>query len=112
MYFCSSGSTSQTRASRIRSYDSRAFSEFMGISFGTGDQAPDATTLLKFRRIIESHGLGREILGCVSAILEQKGVIMRGGSIVDATFIEVPSSTKNATGTRDPEMHQGKKGNN
>ncbi len=93
-------------------YDSRAFSEFMGVSFGSGDQAPDATTLLKFRRIIESHGLGREMLGCVNAILEQKGVLMRGGSIVDATFIEAPSSTKNISKSRDPEMHQGKKGNN
>lgn len=93
-------------------YDSRAFSEFMGVSFGLGDQVPDATTLLKFRRLIESHGLGREMLGCVNAILEQKGVVMRGGSIVDATFIEAPSSTKNESKARDPEAHQGKKGNN
>ena len=93
-------------------YDSRAFSEFMGVSFGLGDQAPDATTLLKFRRIVESHGLGRDMLGCVNAVLEQKGVMMRGGSIVDATFVEAPSSTKNAAKQRDPEMHQGKKGKN
>lgn len=92
-------------------YDSRAFSEFMGVKFGLGDQVPDATTLLKFRRIIESHGLGREMLGCVNAILERKGMMMRGGSIVDATFIEAPSSTKNATGERDPEAHSAKKGN-
>ena len=93
-------------------YDSRAFSEFMGVSFGSGDQAPDATTLLKFRRIVESHGLGRDMLGCVNAVLEQKGVMMRGGSIVDATFVEAPSSTKNAAKQRDPEMHQAKKGKN
>ena len=93
-------------------YDSRAFSEFMGVSFGLGDQAPDATTLLKFRRIVESHGLGRDMLGCVNAVLERKGVMMRGGSIVDATFVEAPSSTKNAAKQRDPEMHQGKKGKN
>ena len=92
-------------------YDSRAFSEFMGISFGLGDQVPDATTLLKFRRIIESKGLAKEILGCVNAILESEGVMMRGGSIVDATIIQAPSSTKNASGERDPEMHQTKKGN-
>ena len=91
-------------------YDSRAFSEFMGISFGPGDQVPDATTLLKFRRIIESKGLAKEILGCVNAILESEGVMMRGGSIVDATIIQAPSSTKNASGERDPEMHQTKKG--
>ena len=93
-------------------YDSRAFSEFMGVTFGAGDQAPDATTLLKFRRIIESKGLAAEILACVNSMLEAKGVMMRGGSIVDATFIEAPSSTKNATGGRDPEAHQAKKGNN
>ena len=91
-------------------YDSRAFSEFMGISFGLGDQVPDATTLLKFRRIIESKGLAKEILGCVNAVLESEGVMMRGGSIVDATIIQAPSSTKNASGERDPEMHQTKKG--
>lgn len=93
-------------------YDSRAFSEFMGVSFGLGDQVPDATTLLKFRHVVESHGLGREMLRCVNGVLEQKGVVMRGGSIVDATFVEAPSSTKNAEKARDPEMHQGKKGKN
>ncbi len=93
-------------------YDSRAFSEFMGISFGCGDQVPDATTLLKFRRIIESKGLATQILGCVNDMLEDKGVVMRGGTIVDATFIEAPSSTKNAQGKRDPEAHQAKKGKN
>lgn len=93
-------------------YDSRAFSRFMGVSFGLGDQAPDATTLLKFRRIIEENGLAGEILGRVNAVLEAKGVMMRGGSIVDATFVEAPSSTKNAGGSRDPEMRQGKKGKN
>ena len=91
-------------------YDSRAFSRFMGVSFGLGDQAPDATTLLKFRRIIEENGLAGEILGRVNAVLEAKGVMMRGGSIVDSTFVEAPSSTKNAGGARDPEMRQGKKG--
>ena len=92
-------------------YDSRAFSEFMGVSFGLGDQVPDATTLLKFRRIVESKGLAKEMLACVNSILEAEGVMMRGGSIVDATIIQAPSSTKNASGGRDPEMHQTKKGN-
>ena len=91
-------------------YDSRAFSRFMGVSFGVGDQVPDATTLLKFRRIIEGNGLAGEILARVNAVLEAKGVMMRGGSIVDATFVGAPSSTKNASGSRDPEMRQGKKG--
>ena len=60
----------------------------------------------------EANGLAEEILGRVNAVLEAKGVMMRGGSIVDATFIEAPSSTKNASGSRDPEMHQGRKGKN
>jgi IS5 family transposase len=93
-------------------YDSRAFSEFMGVSFGSGDQVPDATTLLKFRHMVESCGLGRGMLRCVNGVLEEKGVMMRGGSIVDATFVEAPSSTKNAKKARDPEMHQAKKGKN
>ncbi|MEG1434181.1 MAG: transposase, partial [Gordonibacter sp.] len=63
-------------------YDPRAFSEFMGVSFGLGNQVPDATTLLKFRCIIESHGLGREMLGCVSAILESKGATAANVSYV------------------------------
>lgn len=92
-------------------YDSRAFSEFMGVTFGAGDQVPDATTLLKFRRIIESKGLAPQILACVNSMLEAKGVMMRGGSIVDATFIEAPSSTKNAEKSRDPEARSSKKGN-
>lgn len=92
-------------------YDSRAFSEFMGATFGAGDQVPDATTLLKFRRIIESKGLAAEILSCASSMLEAKGVMMRGGSIADATFIEAPSSTKNAEKSRDPEARSSKKGN-
>lgn len=93
-------------------YDSRAFSSFMGVSFGAGDQVPDATTLLKFRRIIEANGLAGGILARVNAVLEEAGVMMRGGSIVDATFVEAPSSTKNSAGRRDPEMRQGKKGKN
>lgn len=76
-------------------YDSRAVSEFMGISFGnTSDQVPDATTLLKFRRIIERNHLADEMSSCVNAILKAKGVMMEGGTIIDATFIESPSSTK------------------
>lgn len=92
-------------------YDSRAFSSFLGVGFGEGDQVPDATTLLKFRRIIEGNGLSDEILSCVNAMLEEEGVMMRGGSIVDATIIAAPSSTKNAEGARDPEMHSTRKGN-
>ena len=71
-----------------------------------------ATTLLKLRRLIESEGLASEFLACVNSMLEAKGVMMRGGgSIVDATFIEAPSSTKNEAKSRDPEAHSSKKGN-
>ena len=70
---------------------------------------PDATTLLKFRRVLEGNGLGARILERVNEVLEEKGVMMRGGSIVDATFVEAPSSTKNASRSRDPETRQARK---
>jgi IS5 family transposase len=75
------------------------------------EQVPDATTLLHFRHLLEEHKLGEKLLAAQSEIFEEEGWIMRGGSIVDATIIAAPSSTKNATGERDPEMHQTKKGN-
>ena len=72
---------------------------------------PDATTLLKFRHLIESHKIGEQIFNDVKERLEKAGLIMHGGTIVDATIISAPSSTKNSSGERDPEMHQTKKGN-
>lgn len=91
-------------------YDSYAMRRFMGLDFAV-EQVPDATTLLHFRHLLEERRLGEQLLAAQNAIFEQQGWIMRGGSIVDATLIAAPSSTKNATGTRDPEMHQTKKGN-
>jgi IS5 family transposase len=91
-------------------YDSYAMRRFMGLDFGV-EQVPDATTLLHFRHLLEEHELGEKLLAAQSEIFEEEGWIMRGGSIVDATIIAAPSSTKNATGERDPEMHQTKKGN-
>lgn len=91
--------------------DSRAMQKFMHLDM-MSEQVPDATTLLKFRRIIEKHGLGQAMLNELNVILSDAGVIMHGGSIVDASFVEAPSSTKNATGTRDPQAHQAKKGKN
>jgi IS5 family transposase len=91
-------------------YDSYAMRRFMGLDFGV-EQVPDATTLLHFRHLLEEHKLGERLLAAQSEIFEKEGWIMRGGSIVDATIIAAPSSTKNATGERDPEMHQTKKGN-
>jgi IS5 family transposase len=91
-------------------YDSYAMRRFMRLDFGV-EQVPDATTLLHFRHLLEEHKLGEKLLAAQSEIFEEEGWIMRGGSIVDATIIAAPSSTKNATGERDPEMHQTKKGN-
>jgi IS5 family transposase len=91
-------------------YDSYAMRRFMGLDFAV-EQVPDATTLLHFRHLLEEHNLGEQMFAEQSRIFDEQGWIMRGGSIVDATIIAAPSSTKNATGTRDPEMHQTKKGN-
>ena len=72
---------------------------------------PDETKILTFRHLLEKHGLGEQIFDTVNAHLSEKGMTMRQGTIVDATLIAAPSSTKNNEGKRDPEMHQTKKGN-
>jgi len=90
-------------------YDSYAFRTFMRIDFGN-EQVPDATTLLKFRRLLEEKGIGKLFFDAISRALGERGHMMRGGSIVDATFISAPGSTKNVQKKRDPEMHQTKKG--
>lgn len=91
-------------------YDSYAMRSFMRIDFNE-EQVPDSTTLLKFRHLLEQHHIGEKIFADVKNRLEEKGLIMHGGTIVDATIISAPSSTKNKEGKRDPEMHQTKKGN-
>jgi IS5 family transposase len=91
-------------------YDSYAMRSFVGIDFDER-QPPDATTLLKFRHLLEKHDLTKAFFDDLSRRLEAHGCMMRGGSIVDATIIEAPSSTKNASGKRDPEMSSAKKGN-
>lgn len=91
-------------------YDSYAFRKFMGLNF-LEEQAPDATTLCKFRAILNENGLAEQIFGHVKQMLDETGKIMHGGSIIDASIIDAPSSTKNKDGKRDPEMHQVKKGN-
>ena len=72
---------------------------------------PDATTLLKFRRLLQANDLTRALLDEINAHLSEQGLLMRAGTIVDATIIAAPSSTKNEGHKRDPEMHQTKKGN-
>jgi IS5 family transposase len=84
--------------------------EFVGIDLAR-EQVPDATTLLKFRRLLEQHELTKAIFEEVNAHLSERGLLMREGTVVDATIIAAPSSTKNKNGKRDPEMHQTKKGN-
>ncbi len=90
--------------------DSYAMRKFMGLDFAV-EQVPDATTLLHFRHLLEKHDLGHRLLEDQNEIFDAQGWTMRGGSIVDATIIAAPSSTKNASGARDPEMRQTKKGN-
>ncbi len=91
-------------------YDSQAIRGFVGIDL-THESAPDATTLLKFRRLLEKHELTRRIFDEINGHLASKGLVMREGTIVDATLIAAPPSTKNKDKKRDPEMHQSKKGN-
>lgn len=91
-------------------YDSYAFRKFMKIDFAE-EQVPDATTLLKFRHLLERNHLGEAFFDAIKRVMDVSGHIMHGGTIVDATIIEAPSSTKNAEKQRDPEMHQAKKGN-
>ena len=85
--------------------DSRALSAFLG-----AQKVPDKTTLCKFRNWMASEGLEREIFEDLAAQLQAEGLMMREGSVVDATFVESPSSTKNRDHARDPEAHQAKKG--
>ena len=92
-------------------YDSVVLRQFVGIDLGS-EPVPDETTVCKFRHVLEGHNLGEEILGTVNRHLQAKGVRITTGTIVDATLIQAPSSTKNREQRRDPEMHQAKKGKN
>ena len=91
-------------------YDSQAIRGFVGIDLSR-ESAPDATTLLKFRRLLETHQLTERIFTAINVHLADKGLMLKEGTVVDATIIAAPSSTKNRDGQRDPEMHQTKKGN-
>ena len=91
-------------------YDSQAIRRFVGIDLNR-EAAPDATTLLNFRHLLEAHQLTESIFNAINAHLAEKGLFLREGTIVDATLIAAPPSTKNKAGKRDAEMHQSKKGN-
>jgi IS5 family transposase len=91
-------------------YDSEAMRRFAEIKLGD-DRIPDETTILNFRHLLERHGLSEAIFADVNAHLAEKGITLRSGTLVDATIIDAPSSTKNKAGARDPEMSSTKKGN-
>jgi len=91
-------------------YDVPAFRDFCRIDLGR-ESVPDATTLLKFRHLLEEHQIGAALFAKIGELLQANGMKLSGGTIVDATLIAAPPSTKNAAGERDPEMHQSKKGN-
>lgn len=91
-------------------YDSESMRRFAGVELGD-DVVPDETTILRFRHLLERHHLTEAIFATVRTLLETKGLLLKAGTIVDATVIEAPSSTKNAAGTRDPEMKQTRQGN-
>jgi IS5 family transposase len=91
-------------------YDSLAMRRFVGIDLGR-ELVPDETTACRFRHLLEAHDLGRRLFDEVQRHLAVKGLKVATGTIVDATIINAPSSTKNAAKARDPEMHQTKKGN-
>jgi transposase, IS5 family len=91
-------------------YDSMVMRDFVGIDLGR-EPAPDETTVCKFRHLLEAHGFGGAMLETVNLHLQRKGVRISRGTIVDATIIQAPSSTKNQEQQRDPEMKQTRKGN-
>ena len=90
-------------------YDSASLRRFVGIDLGR-EPVPDATTMLKFRKLLNDNKLGEALFAQVGQVLQSKGFKVNTGTIVDATIIGAPSSTKNADQARDPEMHQTKKG--
>ena len=90
-------------------YDSASLRHFSGIDLGS-EAVPDATTMLKFRRLLEQHKLAERLFAEVGRVLQGSGMTLKTGTIVDATIIAAPSSTKNADKQRDPEMHQARKG--
>ena len=91
-------------------YEIASMRQFVGLSLASSS-VPDETTILHFRHLLERHGLAKVIFQAINDHLRSKGLLLRHGTIVDATIIAAPSSTKNAQGKRDPEMHQTKKGN-
>ena len=91
-------------------HDVPLFREFAGLD-NWNTRLPDESTILRFRHLLETHKLAAQMLEVINDLLRAKGLMLKAGTVVDATLIAAPSSTKNASGERDPEMHQSKKGN-
>ncbi len=110
MYFIAHWFNLADEACEDALHDIVAFRDFCRIDLGR-EGVPDATSLLGFRHLLEEHKLGAAMFAKIGALLQANGLRLSGGTIVDATIIAAPSSTKNADRARDPEMHQTKKGN-
>ena len=90
-------------------HDIALFREFAGLDWDS--RLPDESTILRFRHLLEKHKRAEQIFAVVNDLLRDKGLLLKAGTVVDAALIAAPNSTKNASGERDPEMHQAKKGN-
>ena len=110
MYFLQQWYSLADEALEDALYDSQALRTFVGIDLGGGEAVPDATTLLYFRHLLERQELTQALFAEVNALLSERGILLREGTLVDATIIAAPSSTKNKAKARDPEMHQTRKG--
>jgi IS5 family transposase len=110
MYFIANWSNLSDVACEDALYDVQAFRDFCQFDLWR-ERIPDATTLLNFRHLLEQHDLGATMFAKVGELLLANGMKLSGGTIVDATIIAAPSSTKNADNGRDPEMHQATNGN-
>ncbi|MGY6214049.1 IS5 family transposase [Methylolobus aquaticus] len=91
-------------------YEIESLRRFAGLELAD-DALPDETTILKFRRLLERHALTAKLMNTINDVLEERGLLLKGGTMVDATIIHAAPSTKNKSKTRDPAMHQTKKGN-
>ena len=91
-------------------HDTPLYCEFARLDAGI-TRLPDESTIVRFRHLLEEHNLSVQLLAAINATLSAKGLMLKVGTVVDATLIAAPSSTKNSSDQRDPEMHQTKKGN-
>jgi len=90
-------------------HDVPVFRDFVALDIGI-DALPDESTILRFRHLLEKHGIANQIMATVNHMLATQGLLLKAGTVIDATIIAAPASTKNSTNTRDPDMHQTRKG--